>query len=121
MVPPLLVLIALLAQSPQEAPKPQGKSSSELRALFQQNCVKCHGPDGTAVAADGKKLGGRDFTDAKKMAKETDEGLAKTIRKGIFFGQVMPAFKDKLTEEEALRMVKEVVRPAAKGKVIAPE
>jgi hypothetical protein len=33
-----------------------------------------------------------DFTDAPKMAKESDAMMAKTIRKGIFFGIVMPPF-----------------------------
>ena len=43
-----------------------------------------------------------------------------TIRKGIFFGTVMPAFKEQLSEADALLMVREVVRRAEKGKVIAP-
>lgn len=95
------------------------KSLAELRAFYAANCVKCHGADGSA-SADGKKLGGRDFTDAAKNAKQTDAEMAKTIRKGIFFGTVMPAFKDRLSEEDALLLVKEIVRKAEKGKVIAP-
>ncbi|GLH66189.1 c-type cytochrome [Geothrix edaphica] len=111
---PLLLLAASLgAQTPL-------KSVDELRAFFAQNCVKCHGPDGSAHAADGKKLGGFDFTDAKKAAKETDADMVKTIRKGIFFGMVMPSFKDRLTEADAALLVKEVLRKAEKGKAIAP-
>src|SRR5512133_2294748 len=112
---PLLLLAASLgAQTPL-------KSVDELRAFFAQNCVKCHGPDGSAHAADGKKLGGFDFTDAKKAAKETDADMVKTIRKGIFFGMVMPSFKDRLTEADAALLVKEVLRKAEKGKAIAPQ
>ncbi|NWJ41743.1 MAG: c-type cytochrome [Geothrix sp.] len=109
---PLLLCSHLLAD-------PSPKTVTELKAFFAANCVKCHGPDGSAMA-DGKKLGGRDFTDAAKQAKQTDEEMAKTIRKGIFFGVVMPSFKDRLSDEDALLMVKEVVRKAEKGKVIAP-
>jgi len=111
---PVLLVANLGAQAP-------AKSVDELRAFFAQNCVKCHGPDGSAHGADGKKLGGFDFTDTKKAAKETDEEMEKTIRKGIFFGLVMPSFKDHLSEADIRLMVKEVVRKAEKGKAIAPQ
>ena len=114
MLSSLLLATGLGAQTPM-------KSVDELRAFFSQNCVKCHGPDGSAHSAEGKKLGGFDFTDAKKAAKETDADMEKTIRKGIFFGMVMPSFKDRLTEADISLMVKEVVRKAEKGKAIAPQ
>ena len=109
----LLLATGLGAQAPL-------KSVDELRTFFAQNCVKCHGPDGSAHSAEGKKLGGFDFTDAKKAAKETDADMEKTIRKGIFFGFVMPSFKDRLTEADRALMVKEVLRKAEKGKAIVP-
>ncbi|WP_243288014.1 c-type cytochrome [Geothrix terrae] len=114
MILALLIPIGLTAQAPT-------KSVDELRAFFAENCVKCHGPDGSAHSAEGKKLGGFDFTDAKKAAKETDADMIKTIRKGIFFGLVMPSFKAKLTEDDAGLLVKEVLRKAEKGKAIAPK
>jgi mono/diheme cytochrome c family protein len=113
LIPVLCIQAALLAQAP-------ARSLNELQAFFAANCVKCHGPDGSARSAEGKKLGGQDFTDSERMAREKDASLARTIRKGIFFGTVMPAFKEQLSEAEALVMVKEVVRRAEKGKVIAP-
>ncbi len=109
---PFILCAGLLADSP-------AKTLAELKSFYTANCVKCHGSDGSATA-DGKKLGGRDFTDAAKNAKQTDAEMAKTIRKGIFFGLVMPAFKDRLNEEEALLLVKEIVRKAEKGRAIAP-
>ena len=109
-----LVAAGLGAQAP-------AKSVDQLRAFFAQNCVKCHGPDGSAHSADGKKLGGFDFTDAPKAAKETDADMVKTIRKGIFFGLVMPSFKGQLTEADMELLVKDVLRKAEKGKAIAPK
>jgi len=109
-----LALVAL----PALAQAPAVRTVPELRAFFQQNCVKCHGADGTALAPDGKKLKGQDFTNAEAMKAKTDPQLAKTIRKGVFFGLGMPAFKKQLSEEEALLMVREVLRKAAKGQVI---
>lgn len=96
------------------------KSVNELRGFFAENCVKCHGSDGSAHGPDGKKLRGFDFTDAEKAGKETDADMVKTIRKGIFFGLIMPSFKAKLTEDDAGLLVKEVLRKAEKGKAIAP-
>lgn len=113
-LPFLLLAVGLGAQAP-------AKSVDELRAFFAQNCVKCHGPDGSARSAEGKKLGGFDFTEAKKAARVTDADMVKTIRKGIFFGVVMPSFKDRLSEADAALLVKEVLRKAEKGKAIAPQ
>jgi mono/diheme cytochrome c family protein len=110
-----MFVAGLLAQSPEP-----GKTLVELKTFFAANCVKCHGPDGSAHGPDGKKLGGFDFTDAKAAAKESDAEMVKTIRKGIFFGMVMPSFKEQLSEVDAQLLVKEVLRKAEKGKVIAP-
>ena len=113
---PFLLLVSawtLAAQAPVKGPE-------ELRIFFGNHCVKCHGVDGTAVDAAGKKLGGRDFTDATWRAEVKDPELVKTIRKGLFFGLKMPAFKDQLSEADALAMVQEVLRKTEKGKVVAP-
>lgn len=98
-----------------------GRSVDDLRAFFAQNCVKCHGLDGSARDLAGNKLRGFDFTDGRKAGLETDAEMVKKIRKGIFFGLVMPSFKDQLSEEESARMVQEVLRKAEKGKPIVPK
>lgn len=117
MVRSLLLLSAAAALSAQsKAPR----SLAELKIFFQVNCVKCHGIDGSATGADGKRLKGQDFTSAKEMKGTTDAELARTIRNGIFFGRVMPSFKNELSEEEIKLIVQEIVRKAAKGKPIAP-
>ncbi|MFN8012204.1 MAG: cytochrome c [Holophagaceae bacterium] len=105
----------LLAQEPARP----ARGLDELKAFYVQNCVRCHGPDGSARDATGKKLGGRDFTDPKEN-REPDAAMARTIRKGIFFGRVMPSFKAQLSEEEALTIIREIVRKAEKGRLIAP-
>lgn len=104
--------------TPGQAAAPAVKDAKALRAFFSENCVKCHGVDGSATGPDGKRLKGQDFTNQGEMAQKQDAKLARTIRRGIFFGRAMPSFKDKLTEPEALAMVTEVVRKAEKGKAI---
>ncbi|HJV89973.1 MAG TPA: cytochrome c [Holophagaceae bacterium] len=117
MRPLLLVLAAVSLPVFSQAP---AKEAAALRAFYVGECARCHGADGSAVGPDGKRLKGQDFTNRKEMAEKQDAKLAKTILKGIFFGKAMPAFKDRLSEAEALAMVTEVVRKAEKGKAIQP-
>ena len=119
-----LAAMAALAQSP----APKAKSINELKVFFQQNCIRCHGLDGSARSTDGKKLGGLDFTQATQdfqslsgPASEREiRTMIRTIRKGIFFGLSMPAWKDQLSHEDATLMVREILLKAEKGKVIEP-
>ncbi len=122
-----LVGVSLGAQAPV-------KSTDDLRRFFQEHCSRCHGADGSGRDAAGRRLAGLDFTESSKIkhARAADRvgdgtvtreirSMARTIRKGIFFGKVMPAWKDYLSDVEADRMLREVVMRAEKGKVIAPE
>jgi len=115
-----VILILVLWFLPSLQAQAPGKTVNELKAFFAANCVKCHGTDGSALGTDGKKLGGFDFTNAKEAAKESNDDMAKTIRKGLLFGIKMPSFKDRLTEDDIQTLVKEVLRKAEKGKVVAP-
>jgi mono/diheme cytochrome c family protein len=112
-----LTLIGICAGASAQIP---AKGLNDLKSFFAANCVRCHGPDGSARSVEGEKLRGFDFTDAKQLTKQTDADMVRTIRKGLFFGMTMPAFKDQLTEADAQLLVKEILRKAEKGKVIAP-
>ena len=118
-VPGVAILLWMgISLAGQDAKPP--RDVAQLRAFYAQNCVRCHGVDGSAHDAAGKKLRGKDFTDPKEMKGESDEELQKTIRKGIFFGRVMPAFGKELSEAEIKLVVQEIVRKAEKGKPVAP-
>jgi mono/diheme cytochrome c family protein len=99
----------------------QGPKQTDLKEFYQQNCARCHGPDGSAVSADGKKLHGQDFTDKDWQRNTGDKEMVKTILTGKFFGLAMPKFKDALTEQEARWIVTDIIRNSKKGQVIAPE
>ncbi|MDE3245003.1 MAG: cytochrome c [Acidobacteriota bacterium] len=114
---PILLMAVLPNLAAQDA---KGPAKQDLRAFFSINCAVCHGADGSARGADGSRLKGQDFTNAKEMKDFTDAELAKTIRKGKIFGR-MPSFKDRLSEAEIMEFVQQIIRKAEKGKVIAPE
>ena len=115
----VLIFIMFLALCIASSPAQETKVK-DMKKFFQNHCVKCHGPDGSAVSADGKELKGQDFTDLKWRQDTTDEQMAHRIRTGKFFGLAMPAFKDKLSPEEIQLIITDIIRKAEKGKVIAP-
>ena len=63
--------------------------------LFKQKCSMCHGVDGKGYAA----LKTPDFTDPKVQASLTDKEIVTTIKNGKK-GTAMPAFADKLSDEQ---------------------
>ena len=122
-----LLTVSMLAFGSQ-TPTPKTKSIQELKGFFQQNCTRCHGQDGSARTADGKKLGGLDFTQAaedfRKLSGPASEreirAMTRTIRKGTFFGLSMPSWKEQLSEEDSNLMVREILLKAESGKIIKP-
>jgi cytochrome c553 len=69
-------IIAALALSAWTVP------AADVAALFEKNCVKCHGADGKGDTKMGKKVNVKDLTDAKIQAEFTDEQAFKTIKEG---------------------------------------
>ncbi len=76
------------------APAPDGGD------LFKKKCSMCHGADGKGYSA----LKTPDFTDPKYHASITDKEIADTIKNGKK-GTPMPAFADKLSEDEINSLV----------------
>jgi mono/diheme cytochrome c family protein len=113
-----LTICALVAFIGAAAALAQDATPKDLRAFYRDNCVRCHGADGSARNADGKGLRGENFTDPDWQKESDDAKMAKVIQKGKFFGKAMPAFAGKLTQEESLRLVKEVLRKSEQGKTI---
>jgi len=113
----LSAMLFAVCAAPVFAQEPVGK---DLKMFFQQNCARCHGPDGSAISAEGKKLHGQDLTDPDWQRRSRDDEMVKTILNGKFFGIAMPGFKAILTGDEVQRIVTDIIRKSKKGQVIVP-
>lgn len=78
------------------------------QALYKDNCEKCHGDNGMAHTARGYMYFARNFTSAKWQAKRSDEDIYNTITNSPGWYSVMPAFKNRLSDDERKALVKVV-------------
>lgn len=53
------------------------------KTIYEKECTKCHGADGKGDTKMGKKLGAKDYSDAKVQAALTDEAAFKAIKEGF--------------------------------------
>ena len=78
----------------------QAGPASDGGDLFKQKCSMCHGADGKGYSA----LKTPDFTDPKVQASLTDKEIVETIKNGRK-GTAMPAFADKLSDDQVHSLV----------------
>ncbi len=57
--------------------------AGDAKAQYEQTCAKCHGADGAGDTRMGKKLGAKDYTDAKVQADLKDDVAFKSIKEGL--------------------------------------
>jgi cytochrome c553 len=57
--------------------------AADASALYAKECSKCHGKTGKGDTKTGKKLGAKDYSDAKVQAEVTDEQMFKAIKEGL--------------------------------------
>ncbi len=57
--------------------------AADVKAMYEKHCAKCHGAEGKGDTKMGKKLGARDYTDAKVQAELKDDAALKAIKEGL--------------------------------------
>jgi mono/diheme cytochrome c family protein len=78
--------------------------------LYRRYCVSCHGNDGKAKTSKGKFSHARDLSDSQWQAEVSDERVFNSIVNGRNVRGNMPAFDNKLSEQEANSLVEFVRR-----------
>jgi len=58
-------------------------SAADPKATYEKDCAKCHGADGKGDTKMGKKLGAKDYTDAKVQAELKEDAAVKAIKEGF--------------------------------------
>jgi cytochrome c553 len=62
---------------------PAAVLAGDAKSLYEKDCAKCHGTDGKGDTKMGKKLGAKDYTDAKVQAELKDDAAFKAIKEGL--------------------------------------
>ena len=93
---------ALLPVSRALAQAPDGK------ALYEENCRKCHGVRGVPPKAIKEKFPKVQTFDAAFLEKVSDDSLVKVMTKGVGKAEDMKSFKDKLSADEMAAVAKYV-------------
>ncbi|HYG24093.1 MAG TPA: cytochrome c [Verrucomicrobiae bacterium] len=58
-------------------------SGADGKAMYDEQCAKCHGKEGKGDTKMGQKLGAKDYSTAKAQGEFTDEAGVKAIRDGL--------------------------------------
>src|SRR6185295_3167646 len=78
-------------------PLPAAAKGKDVKKLFKQHCIKCHGSEGTGDTPFGEIVGATDFTDAEWQERVDDQKLINSMTYGL---GGMPAFGKKLSKEQ---------------------
>jgi mono/diheme cytochrome c family protein len=108
-----LFMLVCLSSSAVDVSAGRESASSKDRAapqLYRKYCVSCHGADGKAKTSKGKFSHARDLSDAQWQAEVSDERIFNSIMNGRNVRGNMPAFADKVNENEVNSLVSFVRR-----------
>lgn len=78
------------------------------QTLYQDNCRKCHGTDGTARTARGYLYFAQDLTRPAWQARHSDDDIFRLISDGPGGWSAMPAYRKRLTDAERRALVQTV-------------
>ena len=80
---------------------------ADAAGMWTQHCASCHGKDGSGSTMMGKKLGVKDYRDAKVQSAFSDGEAERAIKEGVKEGgkEKMKAFGDKISDADAKALV----------------
>jgi mono/diheme cytochrome c family protein len=81
--------------------------AADAAGTWNSQCASCHGKDGSGSTMMGKKLGVKDYRDAKVQSAFSDAEMTKAIKEGVKEGgkEKMKAFGGKLSDADVKALV----------------
>ena len=80
--------------------------AADAKAIYGEQCAKCHGADGKGDTKMGKKLGAKDYSDAKVLDAMKDDHAFKSIKEGMKDGdKTLMKANDKLSDDEIKALI----------------
>jgi mono/diheme cytochrome c family protein len=81
--------------------------AADISVTWAQNCASCHGKDGSGNTTMGKKLGLKDYHDAKLQAAFSDGEAERAIKEGVKTNgkETMKPFGSKLSGADIKALV----------------
>ena len=96
----ILVFLSLFAKA-----EPRPGYARPAAQLYRRYCISCHGSDGKSKTSKGKYNHARDLTDADWQTDVSDERIFNSIMNGRNVRGNMPAFGNKLKEDQINALV----------------
>jgi|ERR1041384_2687891 mono/diheme cytochrome c family protein len=94
----LVCLAAFAHESRGDNPRPASET-------YRRHCISCHGSDGKGKTSKGRFSHARDLTDAQWQDDVSDERIFNSIMNGRNVRGNMPAFSNKLKENDVNSLV----------------
>jgi len=81
--------------------------AADAKTNYEKDCAKCHGADGKGDTKMGKKLGAKDYSDAKVQDALKDDAALKAIKEGLKDkeGKVLMKPSEGLSDEDIKGLV----------------
>jgi mono/diheme cytochrome c family protein len=94
----VLCLVTIARESRGDNPRPASQT-------YRRYCISCHGNDGKGKTSKGRFSHARDLTDVQWQDDVSDERIFNSIMNGRNVRGNMPAFSDKLKENDVDSLV----------------
>ncbi len=109
---------SLLPSSPAIA-LPAGPNVFDVKAVYAEQCAKCHGENGDGKGTAELERPARSFLDGGYSYGNTEKAVLRSITYGIP-GTPMPAFEETLSEDDRRALAAFVIGLGPKGTIVKP-